>query len=87
METLALAISNNANKIAFAIRAELKDEYDRPTAQPIIDETSGAEIFLTPLISSVIPGFTGSSDALDKAEEKLRKLMLNFNYENQVGKS
>ncbi len=81
METLALAISNNANKIAFAIRAELKDEYDRPTAQPIIDENSGAEIFLTPLISSIIPGFSGSADALDKAEEKLKEMMLAFDYE------
>jgi len=83
METLALAISNNANKIAFAIRAELKDEYDRPTAQPVIDEKSGAEIFLTPLISSIIPGFSGSVDALDKAEENIKTKLLAFGFENQ----
>jgi hypothetical protein len=84
METLAIAISNNANKVAFAIRAELKDEYDRPTAQPVIDENSGAEIFLTPLISSIIPGFSGSADALDKAEQNIKEKLLAFDYENQI---
>lgn len=84
METLAIAISNNANKVAFAIRAELKDEYDRPTAQPVIDENSGAEIFLTPLISSIIQGFSGSADALDKAEQKIKEKLFAYNYENQL---
>ncbi|MCF8411949.1 MAG: hypothetical protein K9G44_00930 [Melioribacteraceae bacterium] len=84
METLALSISNNANKIAFAIRAELNDDFERPRASPIIDENSGAEIFLTPLISSSIPGFSGSADALDKAEDRLKELMLSFDYENQI---
>lgn len=84
METLALAISDNANKIAFSIRGELKDEFERPTASPVVDESSGADIFLTPLISSIIPGFSGSTDALDKAENKLREMMLDFDYENQL---
>lgn len=84
METLAIAISNNANKVAFAIRAELRDEYDRPTAQPVIDENSGAEIFLTPLISSIIQGFSGSADALDKAEQKIKEKLFAYNYENQL---
>jgi len=84
METLAMAISTNANKIAYAIRAELKDEYERPMASPVIDENSGASIFLTPLISSIIPGFTGSSDALEKAEEKLKEMLLEYPYENQL---
>jgi len=84
METLAMAISNDANKIAFAIRAELKDDYDRPTAQPVIDEKSGAEIFLTPLISSIVPGFSGSADALDKAKENIKAQLLDFDYENQI---
>lgn len=84
METLALSISDNANKVAFAIRAELKDEYERSSATPVIDESSGAELFLTPLISSVLQGFTGSSDALNKAEESLKEKMLAFDYENQL---
>ena len=84
METLALAISTNANKIAYAIRAELKDDYERPAALPVIDENSGADLYLTPLISSIIPGFSGSSDALDQAEEKLKQMLLDFDYVNQI---
>jgi hypothetical protein len=84
METIALAISSNANKVAFAIRAELKDEYDRPTASPVIDESSGAEIFLTPIVSSIISGFSGSADVLDKAEDRLKEMMHSFDYENQT---
>jgi len=83
METLAVAISDNANKIAFAIRGELKDEYERPTAKPVIDESSGAEIFMTPVISTAIPGFSGSSNALDEAEKHLVSLLKNYDYENQ----
>lgn len=84
METLALAISDNANKIAFAIRAELNDEFEHPRAQPVIDENSGAEIFLTPLISSIISGFSGSADALDKAEQNIKAKLLAYDYENQL---
>ena len=84
METLVLAISDNANKIAFSIRGELKDEFERPTALPVIDESSGADIFLTPLISSIIPGFTGVADALENAENKLKEMMFAFDFENQL---
>ncbi len=84
MEILALAISTNANKIAYAIRAELKDDYERPAASPVIDENSGADLYLTPLISSIIPGFSGSSDALDQAEKKLKKMLSDFDYVNQI---
>jgi hypothetical protein len=83
METLALAISNNANKIAFSIRGELKDDTSRATAQPVIDETSGAEIFQTPLVSSIIPGFSGSADALDKAEQYIIDYLKSYDYEKQ----
>jgi hypothetical protein len=32
METVALAISDNANQIAYAIRGELRDDREKPTA-------------------------------------------------------
>lgn len=83
METLALAISDNANKIAFSIRGELKDDTSRATAQPVIDETSGANIFQTPLVSSIIPGFSGSADALEKAEHYIIDYLKSYDYENQ----
>lgn len=84
METVALAISDNANQIAYAIRGELRDDRERPTAVPKIDETTKADIFVTPIASSYIAGSVGSADALEKAEEHLKKLLSDFDYENQI---
>lgn len=83
METVALAISDNANQIAYAIRGELRDDTERPQAVPKIDETCKADIFVTPIASAYISGTKGSADALEKAEQKLIDLMMSFDYENQ----
>jgi hypothetical protein len=37
METLAVALSDNANQVAGAIRASLSEEYNRPAAIPVLD--------------------------------------------------
>jgi hypothetical protein len=84
METVALAISDNANQIAYAIRGELRDDTERQQAVPRIDETAKADIFVTPIASGYIAGCVGSTYALDKAEQKLIDLMQTFDYENQV---
>lgn len=83
METLAVAISDNANQIAYAIRAELDPEVDR-RAKPIIDETSSAKIFLTPSISGYVKGASGSAQALDNASAYLAQQLLQFPYEEQM---
>jgi len=84
METIAIAISEDANQIAYAIRGELRDDTERPQASPRIDEQAKADIFVTPVASSFIPGAIGSVDAIDKAKQKLVELMQAFDYENQV---
>jgi hypothetical protein len=84
METLAIAISDNANKLAGSIRAKLIDDGEKPKAKPIIDETSGAEIFVTLPCSGYVVTVNESADAIEKAEQKLIKLMTAFNYENQL---
>ena len=84
METIAIAVSDNANQIAYAIRGELRDDTERLQASPRIDEQAKADIFVTPVASSYIPGAIGSVDALDKAEQKLIEMMKAFDYENQV---
>lgn len=86
METMAIAISDNANQIAYAIRGELREDVDRQAAVPRIDETAKADIFITPSCSSRIQGAVGSADAIDKAEAELVKLMMAFDYENQLKK-
>ncbi|MCX8009874.1 MAG: CRISPR-associated protein Cas7 [Ignavibacteria bacterium] len=82
-ETTAIAMRDNAQKVAFSIRAELSDATERPTAYPVIDEKSGAKIFLTPLVSSIIPGFSGSVDAIDEAEKYIIGYLNSYDYFNQ----
>lgn len=84
METVVLAISDNANQIAYAIRGDLREDSDRLQAVPKIDETVKADLFVTPIASSYVVGSVGSADALEKAEQKLIDLMTAFDYENQL---
>jgi hypothetical protein len=84
METLAIAISDNANTLAGAIRAKLIEDGEKPKAKPIIDETAGADIFVTLPCSNSIVTVNESADAIDKAEKKLIALMKVFDYENQI---
>jgi hypothetical protein len=83
METLAIAVSDNANKLAGAIRAKLIDDGEKPKAKPIIDETAGAEIFVALPCSNYVVTVNENADALEKAEQKLIELMKSFDYENQ----
>ena len=84
METVALAISDNANQISYAIRGELRDDTERQQAVPRIDETAKADLFISPIASAYIVGSVGSTDALENAEQKLIDLMTAFDYENQL---
>ncbi len=84
METLAIAISDNANTLAGAIRAKLIDDGEKPKAKPIVDETAGADLFITLPCANYIVTEIESADALKNAEEKLINLMNAFDYENQL---
>lgn len=84
METLAIAISDNANTLAGAIRAKLIDDGEKPKAKPIVDESAGAYLFVTLPCSNYIVTETESVDALQKAEAKLVELMNAFDYEKQL---
>jgi len=83
METLAVAISDNANTLSGAIRAKLIDEGERPSAKPIIDEGAGAEVFVTLPCASYVVTENESADALNEAVQKLIQVMNEFEYEHQ----
>jgi len=84
METLAVAISDNANKLASAIRADLVEDSEKPKAKFVIDETSGAELFINSTCRSFIAGIEASSDALEKAENRIKEMLSAFDYANQL---
>ena len=83
METLVVAVSNNANSLAAAIRAKLVDDGEKPKAIPIIDENAGADLFVTLPCANYIVTESESADALQKAEAKLIEMMNAFDFENQ----
>ena len=83
METLALAVRDNANHIAGAIRTKLIEEGDKPKAKLIIDETAGAEVFVTLPCASYVVTVNERATALEEAEKKLTDMMMAFDYENQ----
>lgn len=83
METLAVAISDNANTLAAAIRAKLIDDGAEPKANPIVDEKAGADVFVTLPCANYVLTECESNDALQKAEQKLIDMMAAFDYEKQ----
>jgi hypothetical protein len=82
METLAVCLSDNANKIASGIRAKLKEDEEK--AMPVIEEIEGAYTFIAPPAAAYVRTNTESVTALDDAENKLKAMMLDFDYENQL---
>lgn len=85
METLAVAVSDNANTLAAAIRAKLIDDNEsKPKARPIIDENAGAKTFIALPCANYIVTETESADALVRARQELIERMMAFDYENQL---
>lgn len=82
METLAIAVSTNANKIAASIRGKLIEERK---AKSVVDRSiSETDVYVTLPAEAYILGIDGSIDDIDKAEQKLINLMMEFDYENQI---
>lgn len=85
METLAVAVSDNANTLAAAIRAKLIDDNEsKQKARPIIDENAGAKTFIALPCANYIVTETESADALVRARQELIDMMMAFDYENQL---
>lgn len=84
METLAVAISDNANTLASAIRAKLIDEGERLKARPIIDELAGAQVYVTLPCSGYVVTTNEQADAMERAEQQLIDQLLAFDYEHQL---
>lgn len=77
METLAVAISDNASKIAGAIRAKLKEDSDR--AEPIIDDSiAGVSTFVSLAASGYVRTNLEAVDALEQAEAELTRRMMAY---------
>lgn len=83
METLAVAVSDNANHLAGAIRGQLREDTERPAAKPVLDETAGAKLFTALSAGGYIAGAYGAADALEQAEQDILARLRAFDYEAQ----
>lgn len=81
METLAISISDNANKIAGSIRAKLSEEEDNRAVPVIEEEIKGVDTYVTLSAGGYIRTKKETVDALDTAEDKLIELLSNYDYE------
>ncbi len=83
METLAVTIGENANKIASSIRAKLSEEEDDKATPIIEEELNGIDTFISTTASGYIRTKSESIEAMENAKEKLVEKMMAFDYENQ----
>ncbi len=84
METLAVTISDNANKIAASIRAKLSEEEENKAYPIVEEELDGVSTYVSLAAGGYIRTKSETYDALEKAKQKLIDLMSSFNYENQL---
>ncbi len=84
METLAVTIGENANKIASSIRAKLSEEEDDKATPIIEEEIDGIDTFVSTAASGYIRTKKESIEAMEDAKAKLIEKMLAFDYEKQL---
>ena len=84
METLAIAVSDNANTIAAAIRAKLIEDGEKPKAKPVVDADAGADLFVALPCASYMITECESSRAIEDAKQNLIQRMSAFDYEHQA---
>ncbi len=80
--TLAMALSNNANRITGAIRADLDEERPDRVAHPVIDTIPGVDTFVNLPAKGYIPGVTAAADALDDATAALTARIAEYDFDN-----
>jgi len=79
--TLAIALSTNANRLGAAIRAELSEESEYRKAEPILDTIDGVSIYTALTAKAYIPGVVATANALDLAEADLAARLLEYDYD------
>jgi hypothetical protein len=84
MESLAIAVSNNANSIASALYARLLDDSEKPKAELVIETINDANVFIAKPCESFLANCNATQDALSSAEKQLISLLKSFDYEKQL---
>jgi hypothetical protein len=84
METLAVAVSTNANQIAGSIRGRLSEENDNRAVPVIEEDLEGVDTYVTLSAGGYVPTRSEKKDALESARKKLIYWINAFDHENQI---
>ena len=87
METLAVAVSDNANKIASSIRGKLSEEHENRSIPVIEEHLDGVDMFITLVAGGYVITRSEKAEALELAEKNLVERMKAFDYEHQLNGS
>lgn len=79
--TLAFAISKNANRLGAAIRADLTEESEYKRAEPVLDTLEGVNVYTALTAKAYIREVVANVNALEQAEADLTAQLLEFNYD------
>lgn len=78
-DTLAVAVSSDANLLAAAIRASLNTDGEKDRAQPVVDAVDGVDVFVSPVLEAYIsPQHLPPTDAraASQAVARVRKALV-----------
>lgn len=78
--TLALAVSDDANRVTGTIRADLDEEKPNREAHPVIDSVDGVDLFVGLAAKGYVPGVAASPDAMDEAREHIAERLQAVDY-------
>lgn len=84
METLAVAVSTSANRIAGSIRGRLSEENDHRAVPVIEEDLEGVDTFVTLSAGGYVPTRSETKEAMESARQQLTDRMAAFDYENQI---
>lgn len=78
---LSLAVSDRADLLSTAIRADLDEESEWDKALPVIERSQDVDVFVTPTARGVIAGIAADSNALQAAQDEIEKRLRAYDYE------
>lgn len=78
---LAVATSNNANKVTGAIRADLVERGSDIDADPVVEQVEGTSLYVSLPCKGYVSGVTASQDATDQAQQDIREALHSHQFE------
>jgi hypothetical protein len=79
--TLAIAISDDASRLAVAIRTELREDSDFKKAEPVLERIDGAALYVSSIARAYVREVAATNTAIDEAEGDLVARLESHDYD------